>query len=529
MPFAPTSTIRLCRVKFGNDYKHVIDFASASDQANYFISNTVRTYNNYSYVRKDGYIKLEGNADLIQNCNYVMYRNSNFGNKWFYAFITRFEYQAEQMTYAYIETDVWQTWLFDTTYHPCMVERAHAGNDAIGFNTEPESIDIGELNYTDRWFHQTEYCIIVATTLKPTSPPVPDPDLAGNINGSTYSAVNYLYYDLEQVSLAYLNLLITGADDAGVADHILAVYMCPIDFVPPGTIYPGDKIKPTPGRLRYNTITLATPNNISGYTPRNNKLFIYPYNALYVTNFNGNDEVFNIEMFVDNKPSFNIYGDYMYPPNGKCVPNNYRKADETTSGDEQKYLFPIPLNNYPDCPYTSDTFKNWLAQNSQSNALAIVTSSITAISGLVAGIATANPAVALGGVGAGISGLAKTYTNIESQRLKPKAIKGNLNQTKINNALDLNSIGFYFVQLTYNDALKVDQYFTYYGYATNLLLIPNIMYRRYWDFKKTTDCVVEGNLPQDDLNTIANIWNTGVTVWHDPSAMYNYSLINDIR
>ena len=67
-----------------------------------------------------------------------------------------------------------------------------------------------------------------------------------------------------------------------------------------------------------------------------------------------------------------------------------------------------------------------------------------------------------------------------------------------------------------------------FGYKVNVLKTPQFTSRRYWNFIKTIDCNVDGDIPQEDLNVIRNCFNTGITFWHDPSNMYNYNLDNTI-
>lgn len=52
-----------------------------------------------------------------------MYKNSNYSNKWFYAYITRMEYENDGMTNIYITTDVFQTWQFDLNFKESFIER----------------------------------------------------------------------------------------------------------------------------------------------------------------------------------------------------------------------------------------------------------------------------------------------------------------------------------------------------------------------------------------------------------------------
>lgn len=74
-----------------------------------------------------------------------MYQNENYGNKWFYAYITNMEYENDGLTNITISTDVWQTWQFDINFKNSFVEREHVNNDTIGANTIDENLNVGEV------------------------------------------------------------------------------------------------------------------------------------------------------------------------------------------------------------------------------------------------------------------------------------------------------------------------------------------------------------------------------------------------
>jgi hypothetical protein len=67
-----------------------------------------------------------------------------------------------------------------------------------------------------------------------------------------------------------------------------------------------------------------------------------------------------------------------------------------------------------------------------------------------------------------------------------------------------------------------------YGYQVNTLKVPNITGRRNWNYIKTIDINITGNIIQEDMQKIKNIFNNGVTLWHNPSTYLDYSQNNDI-
>lgn len=104
-------------------------------------------------------MRVPWNAEKLFNVNYCMYKNSNFGDKWFYAFINRVEYVAPNCTKLYLQTDVWQTWFFDITYGQCFVEREHVNSDKIGKHTIPESVSPSEWNLQKIGIDESPYQI----------------------------------------------------------------------------------------------------------------------------------------------------------------------------------------------------------------------------------------------------------------------------------------------------------------------------------------------------------------------------------
>lgn len=68
----------------------------------------------------------------------------------------------------------------------------------------------------------------------------------------------------------------------------------------------------------------------------------------------------------------------------------------------------------------------------------------------------------------------------------------------------------------------------YFGYKIARVKVPNVTGRQNWNYVKTIDCNFSGNIPQTDLDIIKNMFNSGVTLWHNPATMYNYNNTNNI-
>ena len=101
---------------------------------------------NATYQRKDGFIRFKGNFEDLIGYNYCMYKNEDFSNKWFFAFISDMKYQNPNLTYIYLETDVFQTWQFDFIFKKSFVSRemVNIAEDIAGNFLVPEGLETGE-------------------------------------------------------------------------------------------------------------------------------------------------------------------------------------------------------------------------------------------------------------------------------------------------------------------------------------------------------------------------------------------------
>lgn len=123
MTISPQTDIRLVKSPLTLNNKHQLTFSNIKAQESYFLSLPYVEDTNASYQRKDNVIRFNSHIDNIISFNYCMYKNENYSNKWFYAFITGMRYLNDNVTEISIVTDVFQTWQFDLIYKLSFVER----------------------------------------------------------------------------------------------------------------------------------------------------------------------------------------------------------------------------------------------------------------------------------------------------------------------------------------------------------------------------------------------------------------------
>ena len=518
----PQGNVYLCDVPLENDYKNQLTFDDLQDQLNYFNSKIVKSFDNYTYIKKDNIIKVGVNIDEIMGCNYLFYRNNGFTNKYYFCFITSKEYINENVTALTIETDVFQTYQFNIEYNISFIEREHVNSDGYGEHTVPETLETGEFIYQDiqKLDIGTSH-IVISSTVNPTT-------LTAN-NGGTFGGVPsgaryYLCKDTESLKGALNHLSNNGKGDA-----VLGVFLEP-DFITgynytqtqwdsAGLYDIPDSIDATEG---VGASIPLNPVDIDGYIPKNKKLFINPYFTVIISNNQGGSFIYNIEDFYDSgnhMGDFNLYG--VLTPGGsvRLIPVNYKVTNKSVNIDVDptyKYEnneFGLTLGKLPIGSWSSDVYTNWLTQNGVSIALNTTTGLLNQEIGDHVGH---------------LNTIGNSVINVWQHSLVPHEAQGNLNSGDVTYSHNMMTYTIYISTIKREYAKIIDDYYSAFGYKVNAYKRPNITGRRNWNYVKTIDCNFDGDIPQEDLNILKGMFNKGVTFWHNPNTMNDYSQNNDI-
>ena len=539
MAITPDTTIKLLKVPIEIDNMNQLTFANATAQYNYFNSCPKLVEDDCYYQRKDNYIAFPEHIDNIIEYNYCMYQNTNYSNKWFYAFITNMEYENDGMTRIYIDTDCFQTWQFDIIYKASFIDREHTNDDTIGNNLIPENLQLGEYvtNKKYRWLntYDEEHDMYTGSNLVIILGVTADKD--GNAtepdkNDGIFSGVTYYAYSNSNASTEFTELknLIMQYSNNGKADAIKCLFLYPSSLV---TYNATTHLVTGNNTAKYRYINesatesavnrvMDLTNSLDNYTPVNNKLRTFPYSFIQVFNNGGSDAIYRYEDFYTitngektlvSNPQFRIQS--CITPSGsiRLTPRNYKGV--YTNSEEG-----LNMAKFPVCNWATDVFTNWLTQNGVNVGLSVAGSIVSGIAGAVTGNAI--------GVASGILGIANTLGEIYKESLTPPQVEGNINCGDVVTASGQNDFHFEMRSIKKEIAQIIDSYFSMYGYKTNQVKIPNITGRRNWNFVKTINCNLEGNIPQMDLQKIKQMFNEGVTLWHNVSTFLDYTQTNDI-
>ena len=414
---SPNSVVKILKnVPLDDRYENTVFWATANAQ-----STTLATYAKYTfntapatltYQRQNkNSIRINKKADDLYDCNYMMFQNTSYGSKWFYAFIKEVNYINDNVSEVVYSIDDLQTWNFDYVLEKCFVEREHADSDGIGDNLIPENLPTGEICYAGKddiiyWNYQTSGGSISGTTnnddLKPCIVIVCPFDFVGDnkkgsIAGGLYTGLNYiiLYSDpsSETNDLTLEEKLTIFFEQARVqarAEEIVTMFYYFKGFAQGTSGQTSYTIGESGGSI---TVKVGNPNNgyrqISTqfnkdfrgfkndysktdgvepyYVPKNNKLFTAPYNYISVTDWNGNSIDYGYEYFNSaTQCSFMLQGTVSTLPCIAITPVGYlgssTHTDSTHVALDPNYDYTFWYKDFPKVPWNTDGFIAWLAQ-----------------------------------------------------------------------------------------------------------------------------------------------------------------------
>ena len=573
MPYIPpNSDVVLCRgVPIESDYRHTLYFDSVAAQNNYFFSKAFKQFHNVSYQReRRNVITLEIPATQVYACNYLLFKNTSYGEKWFFAFVNSVEYVNDNVTDIYYELDVMQTWMFEYTLSQCMVEREHSVTDKIFENTKPENIGYGELmcgvsqNLLSSHGLLGEYACVI--TSKPYS--------SGDVPIKLYSQFCPVYGYIgraEDMNVIVQEFVRTGWQDAvlsvTVGNKLMAQGADETHFDMPKQV-PKEDFKfvcygvtsgINEGEEQFKD---QLPN---GYKPRNKKLFGYPYNQLWISNNQGTVNEYRYEDFKIDKDGFfhmEVAASGISSPECVLYPLDYR-------GVAKYYDHALVLTGYPTVPWIGDTYKAYMAMNRNQIENAVFTQGanglMNTISAFLGGAMTVNNAAdmlqaakadasnagqtvskttktglrqqAMGGIfsaigtaGTSVVDYMTTVWQVEA-KLKdvsniPPNVGGLSGAGSVTNALSRFDYSAYYMCVKPEYAEIVDKFFDMFGYNTCTVKVPNTHSRPHWNYVKTIGCEIQGFLPQEAANIIKAVYDHGVTFWKNGDEVGNYTLDN---
>lgn len=565
---APNTDIRLLEnVPIDLDYTNTLWFATKQEQTDYFISKTKKYFPSCTYARRSrGVVKVQAPVDSVISCNYMMFRNTGFSDKWFYAFITGVEYISNNTTAVSFVLDNLQTWLFDMELSQCFIVRQHATTDVAGDNLVAEGLETGDYMYEDGdldWSYTfTGYDVIVYSTFSANETPQGKwlfTLTQGTYRWGTYTGLNMtLFRNIEnENTITRINRFITGAtEEYGVDNGIVALIMIPTASL---EVVEGEFL---PTQIAH-TVPRITHHDY--YYPRNQKLLTAPFCFIEGQNCEGSTGAFPQEYFSAAQGiKFMITFSITTAPTALCVPIGYK-------GIDYNYSEGMFINNFTQCSYNTDMFKAYMAQSLTARTLNNVVDTVANLTTLRGentieqGVDWFDRNIAVpirdffkggeeiradGEVGitrdliqgatplaAAINNIVRDGSAVESVYREMAALYSHSIAAPHNNGTSTPDYftsnrlkGFWFMHRTlrHEFAQRIDQFFDRFGYAQHKIAMPNLHARQRYTYIKTSDSHVHGALPADAIVTIQGILDKGITFWADHDSVGDYTPANPI-
>lgn len=581
--YSPSGKILFGSVPWDNNYSNVRLYTNLTDQYNDIASCMTLSSEGYKYIGRNRTLDVAIEADRMYHCNYCMYRNNSLTDGWIYCFITDVQYINDHTSRVTLETDVFQTYLYnvDWTIPPCFVDRETVPSEDTKYllTSEPQtSLIYTVTDMTEKKFEPQGVIIVTANIAEKNSNVIEDilnPDgyyaepaqisiYKGIVKGANYYYASYGGSYVSEKIEQFLNQLTF----AGAIDSVVSIFTVPKDItfgLKSGLN--GENSGPNAENVNQGVINLpARGNTVDGYTPRNSKLLYYPYTYCHITDYQGSVSDLLYEQFDDTPRLI-----FKYVANEECsilaLPDRYMGVNHNLD-----YGFATSCG--AQCSWISDTYRTWINQNSVG-IMTDVASIVGDVAAAASGLGAANAALSMTttgkhmassawgahttnsqlrsfaeseaaqGISSAGSALGKAgdlAAQITYMSKQPDHVKG---KTSINlmAATGMQGVRAQRMQVRSDIAQQIDKFFDRWGYTVDRIETVNITSRNYWNYVKTGGAAAKSyntgagssapftrgrGTPAAALAVINSAFDSGVTFWHTTSNFGNFSLDNSL-
>lgn len=480
-----------------------------------------------SYQRGDErpYISVNINYYDLLDCDMVMWQNTDTDAKWLYANITGLEWVNPNLTRVYFKIDAFCSFCgsIDWNNSYSLVEREHVENDWNGSVpnwdnigvAEPINCDISRVTtFIDRTY--TPDRIVVITPYAASG----EVNIRGTTDYGVYSGLSRLIFQDASGVNEYLQGI--AESDEGKLQNIVAVISLPSAF-----------LNGTEGTVEL-TAPWAAPlcNNAKCYSSQ--------FCNITIEGMLGSSQSYMPELLpASTTISFNYVCRFTGDTGGIVVcPSQYGGTMWPGNAD-----IGFTINEFPQGAFVGDAYAEWKVVNGMS----MLSRGINAVLGAatIAGVGLSGGA-ALPAV-AGVSGMTALDAGLVGMRVANGAsnagslvnvlrdykaakkgsalIGGNSGSASANLAAAVDEYGFkvrsYMPPLS--ELYAIDNFFDRYGYKVDRLKVPNRNNRPFWNFVKTSEGHIAGNMPSFYRIEIENMLNQGVTFWASGRTIGDYS------
>lgn len=590
--YVPNTIVRVLKdVPLDDTYTDTRWFSNKGQQTSFFTGKAKYSFTDMTYQRVNNGIaqprvaltcRVPMIADNLYDCNYMMFQNSNYGSRWFYAFIKQVNYINPNNTELVYEIDYLQTFMFDMEIKASFVEREHASAaedvpfknlvaEPVGVSTWCE--DISNVTHVDA------YTITGSSARKIVIGVMPSDAVSAIILGDgkmldgIYSGCFFRAFSSADEANSVLKQLGT----AGYQSSVIGVWMTTVD--PQEGQHARTKVVTTP--LQYKSETF---NTLTGsYTIRNKKLLNSQFTYISGASVSGDTCVYKPELIPASSGS--TFGGLCEYCSTSKLEMMFTPNYETGSGRPETFEYSLVDSQSVNCIWSSYGYINDAIKAGLKLALlgmaavggVTIAASVAggaagaAVAGESAGAAatstglvpyttavatqsagTVGPSMTAfheklgmwssvvnpqGGAGTGAGGYSggstTTFTpntaGIEHLASLIPAKNPYMRGSNVGDTLAFSAGygGFIFKRMcaTSDELERLDTFFDMFGYQVNKVKVPNLDTREAWNYVKLAKPCIYGSVPVEGMAIIKSAFSRGIRLWH-VDAVGDYSIQN---
>lgn len=515
---APQTEIYLARgIEWDNSYIH----ARAYNSVNELLSHVISKIPSEDYhitksapVRSGkATVRIQANEAVAMKLNYMAFRNMPYDSEWHFAFINNVTWLSSDSVEIDFELDVFSECYYTTNFLPCFVERMHIpkSQDVAGANVIPDDIETGVM---ECYHHVTSNFGKTYLTMLLSEYPGGTPEYATHYVCNVYNGLYIQSYPAD------------SADEAKSIDTILDSFSGKEDAIANMYLHPAICLQDDTSKDGLTHSKLSFDIDIDfPYSPKNQKLFTYPYCYVMVDDNAGTATTYKPELFSGNQYEFESIGCIAGMPQIITAPTHYNKQDFD-------YSHSFITSNFPIVSWSYDTYKAYVAQNKNSLGLGLMQTKSNAFFGMgkaLGGMGSGNPIGSALNIGesmfSGYYGVQSIMSTLQDKEFLPEQIKGKINSENIRIATGIDRLDFYAMAPKASMCKVIDDFWTAFGYPIHQITTPQIHSRSSWNYIKTVDCAFTADAEISMLSKYRDLFNKGITIWHTDQ-IGNYNLSN---
>lgn len=542
--YVPNTVVKILRnVPLDDTYTDTRWFSSVGEQTGFFNGKAKYTFTDLTYQRVNNGIaqprvaltcRVPMIADNLYDCNYMMFQNTNYGSKWFYAFIKQVNYINPNNTEIVYEIDYLQSFMFELSIKASFVEREHASadEDKPFANLTPEPLQVPNWTYDQTTFSvvdmtsmglQTAPTIVMALVPSKLTTAIFTPD--GEFYSGIYSGAYYKTFTTAESANAFIMAL--AAADA--QDSIVDVFMSPGS--PKASS--GTEKKSVTTTIDVAGEVFTTPTG--AYTIRNKKLLNSQFTYIHGNSHSGeemtwlpeyvNGTTFAGEVHVAYNPEFAMM----------FVPRYMGSTDIGKRGID----YGLPFNQVVHCTWNSMGYLGSAIKGALKVAGVIAATVATGGAAAPAALSTAVGSAAPAAIGPTMSGAMQTGARAvqagtqlgdlsEIFDTKGQSSRGSPPTDILTFAMGLHGFDFRRMCPDKETLERFDTFFDMFGYQVNKVKVPNLDTRVAWNYVKLNRPCIYGSVPVEGMAVIRAAFSRGIRLWH-VDAVGDYSIQNPAK